>query len=192
MSLVVSVYTRDLSDDLMPRIVNRLNNFDMSVEGYPNFSFQEHQGFLPFKFRLTATHLNNLKGEVLKSGFELYVDSFNLQVEKEKLVSKTTFFQRLFGRKRPEVAFANPEIEGVLKDCRYVLSCSFSTEDSFEYRFACLTGAILAELTRGVYQSPDGIWYIGKNITNEIHVEVKAYEQPLTEETVQYHKFDHW
>ncbi|GAB3965623.1 hypothetical protein GCM10028806_05140 [Spirosoma terrae] len=192
MSLTISVYTQFLSDDLIPKIVKRLNDFDMSVEGYPNFSFQEEQGFLPFKFSLTDTHLNSLKGKVLKSGFELYVDNFDLQSEKQKLVPKPTFFQKLLGRKGSEMAFAEPEIEDLLTDCKKVVSCVFNAEDSFEFRFACLTGAVLAKLTGGVYRSSDDIWYTGKDITEEVYKEVKEYEQSLTEVTVQFHEFAQW
>ena len=65
MSLDLLVYTNNLSDDLIPQIQKRLNDFDMIVEIHPEFSFNDHEGFLPFKFRLTKSHLEILKDKEL-------------------------------------------------------------------------------------------------------------------------------
>jgi hypothetical protein len=53
MSLVHTVYCKSVSKDLIPKIMERLNEFDMVVSIHPDFKFDpdEDTGFLPFKFR---------------------------------------------------------------------------------------------------------------------------------------------
>jgi hypothetical protein len=53
MSLVHTVYCKSVSKDLIPKMMERLNEFDMVVSIHPDFKFDpdEDAGFLPFKFR---------------------------------------------------------------------------------------------------------------------------------------------
>jgi hypothetical protein len=193
MSLDIKVYCRQLSDDLIPQIVKRLNDYDMVVEVYPDFSFNDYSGFLPFKFQLTKPHLDMLKGKELKSGFELYIDDFNLTSETQALRPKLSFFNKLLGQKQPDVQFASPDIEKLLQVCNKVASFVWHSGDSFELRFASLTSAILTELTNGVCTYPaDDIWYDNKNIVEEGYKEVCDYERTLTEKNIQFHEFDEW
>ena len=97
MSLDLNVYCKVLSDDLIPKIKNRLNDYEMEVDFHPDFSFKDQTAFLPFKFRLTNPHLDILKDKELKSGFKLYINEFNLQSEKENLKPKQGFFDKLLG-----------------------------------------------------------------------------------------------
>ncbi len=53
MSLGFKVFCNNLSDDLIPEIKKRLNEFEMDVDIHPNFSFATQTRFLPFKFQLT-------------------------------------------------------------------------------------------------------------------------------------------
>jgi hypothetical protein len=170
MSLDINVYTKYLSDDLIPKIVERLNDYEMVVEVYPNFSFSGQSGFLPFKFRLSNPHLDVLKGKELKSGFELYVNDFVF-----------------------EGPFASPEIDNNLKECKKVLAFVWHSGDSFELRFAFLTSAILSELTNGVCCYPaDDIWYDNKNIVDDAYKEIKQYEKTLKERNIKFHLFSGW
>ena len=109
MSLALKVYCKKVSKDMIPKIMKRLNDFDMVVSVHPDFKFdaEEDSGFLPFKFRLTNPPFAILKDKELKSGFELYIDEFDLQTEKENLKPKLSFFDKLFGKKQQEVPFAN-------------------------------------------------------------------------------------
>lgn len=84
MSLDISVYCKELTDDLMPKIVKRLNDYDMIVEVHPDVMFTNQTGFCPFKFQLTNPPAEILRGKVLVSGFELYVDDFDLAIAKEE------------------------------------------------------------------------------------------------------------
>jgi hypothetical protein len=193
MSLDINVYTKTLSDDLIPKIIKRLNDYEMVVEVHPDFSFDDQTGFLPFKFRLTNPHLEILKNKELSSGFELYIDDFDLIKAKEELKPKLGFFDKLRGKKQEEIPFASPEIEERLKYCKKITSFVWHAGDSFELRFASLTSAILTELTDGVCTYPaDDIWYDNKNIVDEAFKEVKAYERTLKERDIEFHEFEKW
>jgi hypothetical protein len=193
MSLDINVYTKTLSDDLIPKIVKRLNDYEMLVEVHPDFSFNDQTGFLPFKFRLTNPHLEILKNKELSSGFELYIDDFDLTKAKEELKPKLGFFDKLLGKKQEEIPFANPDIEKRLKDCKKVTTFVWHSGDSFELRFASLTSAILTELTDGVCTYPaDDIWYDNKNIADEAFKEIKAYEHTLKEKDIHFQVFEKW
>ena len=60
MSLAIKVYCKEVSKDMIPKIMKRLNDFDMVVSVHPDFKFDadEDSGFLPFKFRLTKPKLD--------------------------------------------------------------------------------------------------------------------------------------
>lgn len=195
MSLDLNVYCKKVSADLVPKIVKRLNDFDMVVELHPNFKFDKEadSGFLPFKFRLKKPYFDSLKDKDLKSGFELYIEDFDLQITKDELKSKQSFFDKLLGKKQPEIAFASPEIEERLKDCKKNVVFVWHAGDSFELRFALLTSAILTEITNGVCCYPaDDIWYDNKNIVENAFDEVQSYEQSLKEKEFEFHEFDEW
>jgi len=193
MSLSFTVYTKQFSDDVIPEIIKRLNHYEMIVEAYPNFCFKRDSGFLPFKFQLTNPPFNVLKNKELKSGFELYMDDFNLRFHKANLQPKKTFFDKLFSKGKPEVGFANSDVEYRLKDCDIEVTFAWSIVDSFELRFATLTSAILSELTNGVcYFPPDNIWYNNKNIVDKAYEEIKQYENSLNEKDLKFHEFDEW
>jgi hypothetical protein len=93
MSLDIKVYTKILSDDLIPKMVKRLNDYEMVVEIHPDFSFKTQTGYLPFKFRLTKPQLSILNEKELISGFELFIDDFDLQNRKDNLKPKKSFIE---------------------------------------------------------------------------------------------------
>lgn len=195
MSLDIKVYCKQISADLVPKILKRLNDYDMVVEVHPDFKFDEENdtGFVPFKFRLKNPHLDVLRAKELKSCFELYIDDFDLNEEKENLKPKLNFFDKLRGKKQEEIAFAPPEIEKRLKDCKKAVSFVWHAGDSFELRFASLASAILTELTNGVCCYPaDNIWYENKNIVDKAFKETTDYEKSLSEKEIEFHEFDEW
>ena len=195
MSLSFVVYCNEVSPNLVPKLMKRLNDFDMVAEVHPDFRFDQESdsGFLPFKFQLKNPHHDMLRGKELKSGFELYIEDFDLGEEKESLKPKPGFFDRLRGKKPVEVAFAPPEIEGRLKNYKKAVSFVWHAGDSFQFRFAALTSAILTELTRGICcYTGDDIWYDTENIVNVLFKETIEYEQSLSEEEIDYQEFDRW
>lgn len=106
----------------------------MVAEVHPDFKFDEQADtcFVPFRFRLKNPHLDILKGKVLKSGFELLIENFDLAKEKAALSPKKNFLDRLRGKKQDSVPFASPGIEARLKDCKKAVSFVWHAGDSFE------------------------------------------------------------
>lgn len=195
MSLEIKVYCKVLTADLVSKIVNRLNEFDMIVEAHPEFKFDQENdtGFTPFKFRLKNPFLDILKDKDLKSGFEIYIDDFNLRKVKEDLKPKLSFFDKLFGKKIAEAQFAKPEIEILLSACDKVVTFVWHSEDIFEMRFASMTSAVLTELTNGLcYYPEDDIWYNSNKIVEEAYKEITDYEKKIQEKDFEFHTFDEW
>lgn len=195
MSLDLNVYVKTISADLVPKVLKRLNEFDMVVDVHPDFKFDQENdsGFLPFKFRLKSPYFDKLKDKDLKSGFEIYIDDFDLQQAKKELKPKLSFFDKLLGKKQAEVAFATPNIEDRLKDCKKVVTFVWRSNDTFELRFASLTSAILTEITGGVCcYLADDIWYENKNIVEEAFKEATDYEKTIKEKDFNFYEFDEW
>ncbi len=195
MSLDLNVYCKNLSVDLVPKIISRLNDFDMVVEVHPDFKLDQENdtGFVPFKFRLKNPYFEKLKNKDFKSGFEIYIDNFDLQKVKNDLIPKPSFFDKLLGKKQPEIEFAKPEIEKRLEDCNKVVTFVWHSNDTFELRFASMTSAILTELTNGVCCYPaDDIWYDNKNIVEVAFKEASDYEKSIKERDFVTHEFDKW
>jgi hypothetical protein len=167
----------------------------MIVEVHPNFKFDETKdsGFVPFKFQFIGPSFGQLEGKQLKSGFELYIASFDLAKAKEALRPKQGFLDKLLGKKKPELPpFASPEIEQRLKDCTKVTSFVWHTVDSFEFRFALLTSAVFTELTNGLCCDPeDNTWSQNDNIVAEAFKQVCDYEEYLSQK-LEYHEFEGW
>jgi hypothetical protein len=103
-----------------------------------------------------------------------------------------SFFDKILGKKQQEVLFASPEIEARLKNCNIVVSFVWHTSDSYEFRFASLTSAILTELTNGVCSYEDETWYENKNIVENAFKEISEYEGTLTEADLDFMEFDEW
>jgi hypothetical protein len=194
MSLVHTVYCKSVSKDLIPIMMERLNEFDMVVSIHPDFKFDpdEDAGSLPFKFRFKNSPFEVLRDKELKSGFEIYIGDFNLQEEKEKLNPKLSFIDKLLGKKKQEIEFAPSEIEARLKDCKISVSFVWGGSDSFASRFVLLVSAILTELTNGVSGFEDGTWYDNHNIVENAFKEVIEYEQSIPEEKLDFYEFDEW
>lgn len=194
MSIDIKVYCKQVSPDLVPKIMKRLNDYDMVVEVHPEFKFDQENdsGFVPFKFRFKNPHFNILKGKELQSGFELFIDDFDLDEEKKDLQPKPGFFDKLRGKKQEEVAFAPPEIEARLKDCKLAVSFVWHAGNSFQLRFASLTSAILTELTNGVCYQGDDSWSENKNIVDQTFKEVTEYEMSLPENEIDFDEFEGW
>ncbi len=194
MSLALKVYCKSVSKDLIPKIMERLNEFDMVVSIHPDFKFdpKEDAGFLPFKFRFKNPPFEDVRDKELKSGFELYIDEFSLQEEKEKLNPKLSFIDKLLGKKKQEIEFAPLEIEARLKDCKISVSFVWRAGDTFNLRFVLLVSAILTELTNGVSGFEDGTWYDNNNIVENAFQEVIEYEQSIPEAELDFYEFDEW
>jgi hypothetical protein len=194
MSLELTVYTKELSDNLIPKIEKRLNDFEMDCQIHPDFSFADHSGFLPFKFRLKNPPFEVLKDKYLMSGMEVYIDDFDFEKELNESQPKLTFIQKITGKKNPIQPFVNPDIDNKLKDCRKSITFVWHVADSFELRFASLTSAILSEMTNGVctYHADD-IWYDNDGFVIQTWADIKDYEtNVLKEKDLKFHEFEKW
>jgi hypothetical protein len=194
MSLDIRVYTKQLSDDLIPKIIRRLNDFEMTCEVHPDFSFKDQTGFLPFKFRLTNPAFNNLKDKELISGFELFIEDFDFETEKQNAQPKQGFLDKLLGKKQPDQPLINPDIDKRLKDCKKMLSFVWHADNSFDLRFAQMTSAILTELTDGVCTyTADDIWYDTKDLAEKSFPDIRDYELTLLkDEELEFYEFKGW
>jgi len=196
MSLSIEVYTRELPADIVKKFVKRLNDFDMEVEVHPEFAFdaEKDSGFVPFKFAFSGPSYGELEGKQLLSGFELYMDSFDLARAKEVLRPKLGFWDRLFGKKQPgPPSFAPPVIESRLKDCKIVAYFVWHVGDPFEYRFAALGSAIFTELTNGLCRNSEDLsWFDNDNIVREAFERVCDHEESFSQRMIGYHEFEGW
>lgn len=192
MSLDINVYTENLSDRLIPKISERLNEFDMKVEIHPEFSFETQTGFLPFKFSLNNTSFDILKNQTLISGFEMYIDHYDFKSERKGTQPKTNLIKKIF-QKQNTIETATSEIENKLEKCTKVLTFLWSAGDTFELRFALLVSAIITELTNGVmYYPADDYWYEDEDIVGTAFKDIKDYENSVSNKEVIFHEFNNW
>ena len=193
MSLDLNVYVEKIEDEIIPKWINRLNQFDMDCEIHPDFSFNDHSGFLPFKIKLKDPINKELADKILISGFELYKDEFDLQNELSHIQPKPTFFQKIFKKPVKIENYASPEIDTKLHKCIWVLTFNWGSHDSLELRMASLSSAIISELTNGICCYPaDDIWYDNATIVQEAYNELKDYEKSLTPIEWNVHEFEGW
>jgi hypothetical protein len=88
---------------------------------------------------LTNPPFKILKNKTLKSGFDLFIDDFDLEADKEKHKPKQSFINKLLGKKRPDKPLFTADIDDRIKDCKKVLTVIWDTDNSFNMRFAALT-----------------------------------------------------
>ena len=194
MSLEITVYANQLSDDYIPRIIARLNDFEMVCEVHPDFSFSGQTGFVPFKYRLTNPPFEILRDKELMTGFEMYINDFDYERERTELKPTRSFIGRLLGKKQADQPLFDSEIDKRVKDCKKAISFVWHVADSFELRFASLTSAILTELTDGVCTYPaDNIWYENENLVEKTWQEINHFETTLLKERdLKFHAFEGW
>src|SRR6218665_2251773 len=75
MGMDITVYTKELSEDLIPKIKKRFTDFHMDIEFHPDFKFNEDDdiGFLPIRLKVRpgrSKHYDKIGYDVL-TGFEL-------------------------------------------------------------------------------------------------------------------------
>lgn len=194
MSLDIIVYARQVNDDLIPKIVKRLNEFDMICEIHPEFSFNTQDGFLPFKFKLTNPQFEILKDKWLLSGFEIYIDEFDFQKELINVQPKVSFWNKLINNKAAQKPLVSDIIDARLKDCNKSITFVWHGVESFDQRFVTLTSAILTELVNGVCTYPaDDIWYENDGFVESTWAEIKDYENTsLNEKNLKFIEFEKW
>jgi len=193
MSLDLNVYVKQIDNSIISKWIDRMNQFDMECEIHPDFSFNDHSGFLPFKIRLKNPKNQELKDKEFISGFEFYKDDFDLQKELESIQPKKSFFQKLLNKPTEKVEYVNPEVDSKLADYKLILTFNWGSHNSLELRMASLSSAIISELTSGICCYPaDDIWYDNETIVHDAYKELLEYENSLKPTEWKMNEFEGW
>lgn len=193
MSLDIDLYVENIDDSLIPLWIDKLNQLGMKCEIHPDFSFDNHFGFLPFKIELFDSQQQDLRNDEFMTGFELCIDDFNLDHEIEGNKAKQNLLYNVLSRESSKVNYVNPEIDEKLKKCKKRLTFMWGSADIFELRMALLSCATLAVLTNGVcYSSADDIWFDNSTIVEDSLKEVLEYENSFKPNELKLYKFERW
>jgi hypothetical protein len=192
MSLDINVFLKDPNDALIPLWLEELNKLGMECEIHPEFSFNDHSGFLPFKIKITSNSNEELMNKEYLTGFEFYMDNFDLEENIEK-TEGSSLFGKLLGKKTQVNYFASSEIDEKLKHCNKVITFNWGSADTFELRMAMLSSATLARVAGGISCYPaDDIWYNPETVVEESISEVAEYEKSLKPREFKLHEFEGW
>lgn len=192
MSLDINVFLKEPDDTIIPRWLDELNRLGMECEIHPEFSFKDHTGFLPFKIKVTSNSLDELMNVEYLTGFEFYMDDFDLDksIEPSK---KQSIIEKLLGKPVKENYFVSLEIDEKLKQFNKVITFNWGSADTFELRMAVLASATLAKVTGGISCYPaDDVWYNTDTVVEEAIAEVSDYEKSLKPREFKLHKFEQW
>lgn len=210
MGMDITIYTKELSADLIPKIKERFSDFQMDIEFHPRFKFDEQaKGFLPVKLKIRKGHskqYDNIDFEII-SGFEFFFSSYdfdeqleelrNIQQEDSKTETKS-FLSRIFGVGKttaqvPINFVANEELDKLLKNCKKTVTIHLKSWNKSELRVSLFFAAFLAELTSGVIYDPQN----GRDLSAEqalqvFPLEINEYEESFTTQEFTVGKFEGW
>lgn len=197
MSLAMDTYAPAFDDSIISPWIERMNTLGMHCEVHPEFSFRTQEGFLPFKIILERSKHEHLIGRPFVTGFEFYLDDFDLQAAITPAIPKLTFFDKVLGRvsppSPPKTYLVDPDVDARLAPCKELLTFVFGAADDLELRMATISSAVLAELTGGVSSYPaDSIWYPSSYKPEEALKEAEAHEASLSANELKLHDFEDW
>ena len=203
----LNIYTKELSKELIPKIVKRFKDLKMDVEFHPEFKFdlKKDDGFLPIKLKVengNSKQYDKIEFDIL-TGFEIYFNDYDYEEELaknrkyEKLSEKKSFFSKLFGKREIEKSennyLENEEIDQILKKCNKDIFITFKSQNKSELRVSLLFATILAELTNGIILDPQNGRYLnGKEALKTFALEIDEYENSFTEKEFTVNKFENW
>ena len=192
MSLEINLYSKRLTDELLPLLVERLNTFEMNCEIDPQFSFNKQSHNLRFKYHLLNPAVENVRGKELTCMFEMLYVVFDLAFEKRRV--RQSFMDKILGKKPLANPFGSTEVENRLSGCNQMVSFVWHGRDMFELRLVSLTTAILAQLTGGISCYPaDNVWYSGNDEVTKAWEEIKQFEaDPRTHQFLKFQEFSGW
>ena len=136
MSMQICTFVPEVDDAVIPAWLERLEKAGMPCEIHPDFSFADQRGFLPFKLRLTSPAHEEWADESYLTGFEFYMEDFDLAAEIDKRTEKPSGLKRFFGAKPIPVNFVSAEIDARLAGCTKVLIFVWGSADTFEMRLS--------------------------------------------------------
>ncbi|VAW78177.1 hypothetical protein MNBD_GAMMA12-1133 [hydrothermal vent metagenome] len=171
--------------------VSELNKLGMDCEIHPEFLFETQTGFLPFKVNIKENSHEALMNREYLTGFEYYLDDFNLEENTEYL--EKSFFQKLLKKPKEKKHFHTKEIYEQLQDKKYIITFNFGISDTLELRMASLASVTLSKLANGVCcYADDNIWYDNTNIIENALNDVTEYEKSLRQREFRLHGFEEW
>jgi hypothetical protein len=204
----INIYTKGYSEDLIPKIKKRFEDFHMDIEFHPEFKFDEQSdtGFLPIKLKVYSGHstqYDNINHEIM-TGFELLFSNYNFaeeikNIQQQQAATESKSFLSFFwgGRKtapQQSISFiADNELDKLLKLCKKDVMLSWKSWNKSELRISLFFAAILAELTDGVIYDPQNERYLsGQQALQIFPKEIEEYELSLTIDEFTVDKFERW
>lgn len=136
MGMTYNVFMSDIDDSKIPEWIGELNKLGMECNVHPEFSFKTQTGFLPFRIKIEKHTHEALMNKEFLTGFEYYLDGFNLEEHTEYL--KQSLFDRLLMKPKERGVFHSRDIDEKLKNMKYVVTFNFGVADTFELRMASL------------------------------------------------------
>lgn len=204
----ISIFTKELTPDLVPKIKSRFGDFQMDIDFHPSFKFDEqvNRGFLPIKLKVHPGHskqYDSIAQDIL-SGFELYFSNYDFHEELKNIqqqvlqTERKSFLSRVFGGNKtpamPSVNFvADEELDKVLKNCKKVITVNWKSWNKSNLRTSLFFAAFVAELTSGVIYEPYNGRYLGAtDALQTFPMEVNEYEQSFTKDEFTVDTFEGW
>ncbi len=173
MAKSVITYTKNIDEGLTTKWVERFLELGMELEFHPQFSFETINGYLPVRLKILHPKIEALIGN-FKTGMELYLDGFDIDDLKPQ---KSSFFKK---KEKVSEAVISPEIDEVLKTCTTCITFNF--EEGLPVRLACLSAAVISEITGGVYRNPlSNKWRLGKEAVPPLVTAVEENEAKQTQ-----------
>ena len=154
----------------------------ISLQTDPSFIPGEHEGYLPFRL---------VYGEnSYKSGFEYYSEPYE---EAEAVVVKQSFFQRIFGKKKPSPQ-ENEFDRAICGAKRFITMRCSSLADSFECLLAWTFAAYFCRYFDGILDDPQtGTFYTQvSEIEKEIRLQLEELQKQAQNGELIVHEFDGW
>lgn len=188
MSAYIKIYTNSLTDDLIPTILNRLNEHENVLDINPSFSFRNPYGSLPIVFKWDKPSLAIFNENNLKTSFSVSLKSFDLKEYKRKLfkekIIKESIVQKILNlfkkkkRKAIKQVKLSAAVEAKLQNYNKAFHLKYHSGDAFENHFATLIGAIITELSNGIcHFTQENVWYDAKDVLRESLVNLYTLEE---------------
>lgn len=200
MNLNIKLYCKELPFGLVLKLKERLNQYDMHVDIQPDFLLHNEftSAYLSFRFSFKEeSTFHAISSKELKSGFEFYIEDFNLKDDEELFNPRLLFVEHLQGKRNEDYVFGKHSMISALNECTKQICFIANTDDDiFEMRFASLTSAILTDLTKGICHYPDyNLWYDQSNLgktADRVFKSIIGYENALVKNEIVFHEFEVW
>jgi hypothetical protein len=154
----ISVFLKEIDEEIWPVVVNGLNNFDMSCRIIKQSSCV-HPNFISFGFSLQENSYFSLSDEMC-SGFFFNIKRFDSKTEPIRC------------------QLSDESLDKYLKTANYKLEFKWTPTNVFSIRFAFLSSAILAERFKGIiHYPPQNLWHGYTGSIKNAWKEVQNFER---------------